>query len=82
MNTRQENKKRALTSSEIDDLLFTLRSNHPETFVDDNDKVILRRQLEEIEIYPEGIPDLLKEIQRQFYTSFVHPGEMVGSIGA
>jgi DNA-directed RNA polymerase II subunit RPB1 len=51
-------------------------------FVIETSRRHTKRQLEKIEIYPEAIPALTKEIIRQYNMSFITPGEMVGCIAA
>ena len=51
---------------------YVIRNNHHN----------IERQLKDIEIYPECIPELKQMIQRHFHASRVQPGEMVGMIAA
>ena len=102
--------KRRLSRDEIDDILQSLRTFHPDpnfmetssadrvgiketngkelkmdpsrNFVIETSRYHVKRQLEKIEIYPEAIPSLKEEILRQYNTSFITPGEMVGCISA
>ena len=43
---------------------------------------LLRKQLADIEIYPEVLPELKKEILKSFYDSLIQPGENVGVLCA
>lgn len=45
-------------------------------------KTLILQQLDEIEIYPEVIPSLKKEIHKHFYESIISPGENVGVLCA
>jgi DNA-directed RNA polymerase II subunit RPB1 len=45
-------------------------------------KDMVKAQLDSIEIYPEILPDLKKEIHKSFYESIVSPGENVGVLCA
>mgnify|MGYP001595633242 FL=1 len=42
----------------------------------------LKKQLEQIEIYPDMIDELSKEIERQYYACQIQAGESVGIIAA
>ena len=42
----------------------------------------MRQELLKITIYPEMIPNLIKEISKQIEESFIHPGESIGIIAA
>lgn len=80
--------KRALKPKEIDDILVGLGDNvhlfskdvHKEVMLKHWEK--LRKQLEEIKVYPSVIPELKEEIHKDFYKSWVSPGENVGVICA
>lgn len=80
--------KRRLTEAEKDFILKHLGKDQQLISTTIKNELItrhknqLRKQLDEIEVYPEIIPDLKKEIHRQFYLSLVQPGENVGVLCA
>ena len=79
--------KRKLSSTEIDDILSVIKPFINYTFTDDNIiidnlKHNLNKQLSNIYVYPTIIPLLKKEIEKQYISSQVQPGEMVGIIAA
>lgn len=79
--------KRKLTSKEIEYILDFITPNlgipkvTAESIVKKNKKR-LQRQLEKIEIYPQCIDTLKKEVSRQYYDTLIQPGENVGIIAA
>jgi hypothetical protein len=42
----------------------------------------LRKQLNNVSVYPNIIPQLKEIIVKNYYKSLIHPGEMVGTIAA
>ena len=84
--------KRLLTDDEIEDLCSVINSSvrfsgwttelNPDQVYVDNLKNGIRKQLLEIQVYPEVIPQLKEEISRQSHRSHVQPGEMVGGMAA
>ena len=75
--------KRKLTVAEINDMCSVVtynRSIPEETANCVHDGVVksIRGQLEAIEIYPDMIPKLKKVIEREYHTTLLQPGEMVG----
>jgi DNA-directed RNA polymerase II subunit RPB1 len=79
--------KRKLTVDEIDKIyeVIPLNTNiDPDIAAATRDNVIsgIKRQLEQIEVYPEVIPKLFEQIRLNYEQSFVHPGEGVGCIAA
>ena len=51
-------------------------------FLVENQKKLLRKQLESIKIYPKLLPTLKKEIRKNFFASQIQPGESVGCVTA
>ena len=79
--------KRKLTVDEIDKIyeVIPLNTNiDPDIAAATRDNVIsgIKRQLEQVEVYPEVIPKLFEQIRLNYEQSFVHPGEGVGCIAA
>lgn len=80
--------KRLLTEKEIQWVLkdlgkdLTLVSNLIRSRMIQHHQNLLRSQLETIEIYPEMLPQLKKEIHKHFLESIVSPGENVGVLCA
>jgi DNA-directed RNA polymerase II subunit RPB1 len=75
--------KRSLTLSEVEDICDQIPINPSipfETAVSVREGLIrtIRNQLTEIQIYPEGIPELKKEVMMEYHRSLLQPGEMVG----
>jgi DNA-directed RNA polymerase II subunit RPB1 len=75
--------KRTLTSAEIEDICDQIQINPSipfETAVAVRDGLVrgIESQLKEIQIYPEGIPELKKEVMLEYHRSLLQPGEMVG----
>lgn len=75
--------KRNLTEAELEDICDQIPINPSipfETAVLVRDGLTrgIKRQLVEIEIYPEGIPELKKEVMMEYHRSLLQPGEMVG----
>ena len=79
--------KRKLTTEEITDICNVIELNKT------HDKEIanclranvinnIKKQLYNIQIYPQAIPLLKKQIKQSYETSFVHPGEGVGCTAA
>ena len=80
-------KPRKLTREEIEDVLSVLpdiRSASREVSVQNTKsmKVLIKEQLQDIELTPLGISDLKREMVRQFNESLVRPGEMVGVLAS
>jgi DNA-directed RNA polymerase beta' subunit len=80
--------KRLLTDDEIEDICrdlgkdVVLVSGVIKTNMMRSHCEILRRQLQTIEVYPDVVPQLKKEIHATFYRSLVQPGENVGVLCA
>ncbi len=79
--------KRKLSTQEIEDICSVLKPNKyiPNDIsisILTNIKQNIISQLKKIEIYPEAIPELKKEILKSYENSLVQPGEMVGTISA
>ena len=75
--------KRHLTEQEVDEICDQIPINPSipfETAVGVREGLVrnIKRQLEEIEIYPEGILELKKEVILEYHRSLLQPGEMVG----
>jgi hypothetical protein len=80
-------KPRKLTREEIEDVLSVIpdiRSASREVSIQNTKsmKVLVKEQLQDIEITPLGISDLKREIVRQYNESTVRPGEMVGVLAS
>ena len=80
-------KPRKLTREEIEDILSVLpniRSASREVSVQNTKsmKVLIKEQLQDIELTPLGISDLKNEMVRQYNQSLVRPGEMVGVLAS
>ena len=73
---------RLLSEKEILELVSNLKSYHPDDSVLENIKNNLKKQLQNVKLYPEALPELEKEIIKQYESSFIHPGEMVGCIAS
>ena len=50
--------------------------------VKSNLRTQIREQLQDLEVYPNVIPFMIKEVRKQYHTTLADPGEMVGIIGA
>jgi DNA-directed RNA polymerase II subunit RPB1 len=79
--------KRFLTSSEIQECLnfVLLRKQVPYEIAktqQENIQNILRKQLEQVNIYPSQIPSLKETIERKFLTTQISAGSMVGALAA
>lgn len=79
--------KRFLTSSEIQECLnfVLLRKQVPYEIAktqQENIQHILRKQLEQVNIYPSQIPSLKETIERKFLTTQISAGSMVGALAA
>jgi intein/homing endonuclease len=79
--------KRKLTVDEINMIydVIPLNTNiDPDIASATRDNVIsgIKRQLEQVEVYPEVISKLFDQIRLNYEQSFVHPGEGVGCIAA
>ena len=79
--------KRKLNISEITDILsgINIRSDLPEEIKQSSKTQIinnLKKQLNEIEIYPDMISQLKSNIIKQYHKSIVSPGESVGILTA
>jgi DNA-directed RNA polymerase II subunit RPB1 len=75
--------KRSLTQKEIEDICNVIQINKHIDFdvsisICENVKDTIRLQLKNIQIYPECIKELKKEIKKNYESSFIHPGEGVG----
>jgi DNA-directed RNA polymerase beta' subunit len=80
-------KKRNLTNEEIEDILFCiqLQPDIPEEValcIMNNNKKKLTNQLKKQDIYPSQICLLKEEIEKQYISTLVQPGESVGVICA
>jgi DNA-directed RNA polymerase II subunit RPB1 len=78
---------RKLTESELEDICSILELEQTVPFdvaVSIHENLIndLRNQLQNILIYPDNIPLLKEKIQKNYVSSRVQPGEMVGCIAA
>ena len=79
--------KRRLTEEEIDSIITSIKptaksSTSVEPASVSNVRDLLVRQLQEIEIYPEKIPELSRRITLEYFHSQLNPGEMVGILAA
>jgi hypothetical protein len=84
--------KRKLTIEEIEDIVSVIKLNEfncqniessdIEICLNDNIKNNLRKQLNNVSVYPNIIPQLKEIIVKNYYKSLIHPGEMVGTIAA
>ena len=80
-------KKRPLTSEEIDDILSFIQPN-PNIPLETaesmcaNAKKSFRKQLEGLETFPKLIPKLKRKLKKIFMESLIQPGECVGIITA
>lgn len=78
---------RLLTKKEINDIVSFLKPN-PKLPLDVADGLVnihkqdIIQQLQDVEIYPEMIPELKKQIEETYYDSTVEAGESVGVIMA
>ena len=75
--------KLPLTNDEIEDICSVISLNKHIDFdvsmsICENVRDTIRIQLKNIQIYPECISELKREIKKNYETSFVHPGEGVG----
>ena len=80
-------KPRKLTEDEITDILNLIpnvrsAADTVSAFNSRSMKVLIREQLQNIEITPLGIPDLKAEIIRQFQETVIRPGTVVGVLSA
>lgn len=79
--------KRRLTSEEIEDIASAICENRSipgcvaESYIVKT-RARVRSQLADIDIYPSVIPDLKKEIVKQYALARIQPGESVGIITA
>ena len=79
--------KRALTQTEIEDICSVLRKNpfiskDVSECILENLKLNIRKQLKNIQVYPQNIPKLKEQILLQFERSQIDPSESVGCIAA
>lgn len=79
--------KRKLTSEEIDFIVDFVRPNtqipkETANSIVELTKKRIKKQLEIQEVYPEVIPDLKKEIERNYIQSIIDPGTSVGILCA
>jgi DNA-directed RNA polymerase II subunit RPB1 len=79
--------KRFLTEEEIQNILSVIPLNRgiPKDIaqgIKNNIISKMRKSLEKIEVYPELIPDLQKEIIRQYYKTQIQAGDSVGIVTA
>ena len=79
--------KRDLTDTEIQYILDFLKPNKSIPIdsalsIITNQKLRLIKQLKNIQIYPELIDDLKKQIEKNYRESLIQPGESVGIIAA
>ena len=79
--------KRVLTDTVIDYILDFLKPNKSIPIdsalsIITNQKLRLINQLKNIQIYPELIDDLKKQIEKNYRDSLITPGESVGIIAA
>jgi len=88
--TGVSNKKRKFTQEEIqkikEDIIrgtyITFYHKHTTDEVVDNSFSTLEPAIYQVEVYPEVIQDIYKEISRQLKLTIVNPGESVGHIAA
>jgi DNA-directed RNA polymerase II subunit RPB1 len=78
---------RKLTTEEIDDILDIIQIDPLVPFdismaICENVRDRIRPQLQSVNIYPENIPKLKQEVERQYYISRAQPGDMVGCLAA
>ena len=79
--------KRNLTTIEIEDILSFIKPNKNIPTETANSivriaKEKLRSQLKKQQIYPEIIPELKKQLEKDYNESMIHPGESVGILAA
>ena len=79
--------KRLLSEYEINNILSFIKPQIGIPFesaksISDSNKEDLKKQLKSQLIYPEMILELQKEIEKQYFSSLIQPGESVGVIGA
>jgi DNA-directed RNA polymerase beta' subunit len=79
--------KRLLTEYEIEKILSFIQPQvglpiESAKSISDSNKEDLKNQLKKQLIYPEMISELKKEIEKQYFSSLIQPGESVGVIGA
>ena len=74
--------KKPLTEAQIEEICSSINCHYTEDFVSENSRVVLRKQLKSIEIYPEVYNTLKNEIIRQYNRSWINPCEMVGCIAS
>src|SRR5579872_2998013 len=88
MKLRAMRKKIPLSDSEIADICCQVIERSKTQYKDVSDNIydnisnLLTKQLKKITIYPDKVPELIKELKRQFVASRMHPGEMLGVISA
>lgn len=93
MKTYRKEDRRALTCSEQEDILSVIQP--PNVIVANGDapppctapsvlnaRESLRIQLQSLRLHPEVIPQLKEIVKKQYYSSLLQPGEMVGIIAA
>ncbi len=76
------NNKRRLTNEEIDYVCDGLANLHPDNFVTENAKIVLRKQLIDVEIYPQLLEEFRYKIAETYANSIISPSEMVGCIAS
>lgn len=78
----ENERKRKLTSDEIDDILnnimFIIKKNEYIEYIEKREKQKLTNQLKEIKIYPSKYIQFKEKVLTQFYKTIVPPGESVG----
>ena len=74
--------KRPLSQTEIDSICDLIKTKGPNDFIVENCKQQLRSQLQSIQIYPSQIQKCKQIILKQYETSLINPGEMVGCIAS
>lgn len=74
--------KRSLSELEIESICDLIKTKCPNDFIVENSKEQLRLQLKSIQIYPSQIPKLKQIILKQYESSLISPGEMVGCIAS
>ena len=79
--------KRLLKPTEIEDILSTIKlpgsiPNDSADYVMESTKNDLRDQLRSQKIYPHLIPILKEQIEKEYFTSLIQPGESVGILSA
>jgi DNA-directed RNA polymerase II subunit RPB1 len=79
--------KRPLTQTEIEDICSVLRKNpfiskDVSECILENLKINIRKQLKNVQVYPQNIPKLKEQVLLQFERSQIDPSESVGCIAA